>query len=102
MSYHLTRLGLYWAFFKSTLIVNLVVSIAATLVAAGNMTIFTVCLMTVGPLFSFFYKEVWRPNEYFFYHNRGISKYQLMTFAMAVNILLGTSILIIIFHVASS
>ena len=96
MSY---SLRLYWAFFKSTLIVNLAVSFTVTLVtlvAGGSIKIFAVCLMTGGPLFSFFYKEVWHPNEYYFYHNRGISKIQLMAFNLAVCILLGTFILILI------
>ena len=102
MSCHPARFRLFWAFFKSTLVINLLVSFTASVIA-GLMTdimamtmIFPICFMSGGPLSSFFFKEVWRLNEYYFYYNRGISKYQLMAFTMSVYILLGISVLIII------
>ena len=101
MSYSFTRHRLYLAFFKSTLVINIVVSFVVSM-AFTDLAFFPVCFMTGGPLFSFFYKEVTHPNEYYFYHNRGISRYQLMGFTLAACVLLGVSTLIIISHVASS
>jgi len=95
------NIRLYWAFYKSTLIINLAVSFAVSLVA-GSLYIFSVCFASGGPLFSIFFKEIWRRNEYYFYNNCGISKYQLMAFTMAVSILLGTSILMLLLYVTSS
>jgi hypothetical protein len=81
--------------------INLTVSFAVALVA-GSMMIFPLCFMSGGPLISIFFKEMWRPNEYYFYYNRGVSKFPLMAFTMTVSILLGTSILMLMLYVTSS
>ena len=102
------HLRLFWTFWKSTLAVNLLVSFIVSLFAGlwsdmmASIKIFPLCFMTAGPLLSFFYKEIARPNEYYFYNNRGISKYQLMAFTMAVCILTGIFTLILLSYVASS
>ena len=116
----MSKWRLYWTFFKSTLMINLIFpfSFAFSVPVAFSdiipvelkgetptMTfwnIFSVCIMTLGPLISFAFKKWARPNEYYFYNNRGISKYQLMAFSMTINVLLGVSILMIKSYVASS
>jgi hypothetical protein len=92
---------LFWAYFKSTLGANLFFSFIVA-VTTMNIIVFPVCIMSGGPLFAFFYKQVARSDEYYFYGNRGISKYQLMAFTMAVTILLGGSALIFLLYVAYS
>ena len=114
------KIVLFWAFFKSTLVFNLIfplifafsVPVAFSDIIPVELkgetpvmtfwNIFSICVMTVGPLVSFAYKEWARSGEYYFYNNRGISKYQLMVFTVAVNVVLGVSILIIKSHVASA
>ena len=119
ISHNPSRLRLFWTFFKSTWTINLLFPIiCATSVpmtwdfipdilknespAMTFWNVLSVCVMTVGPLVSFAYREWARPNEYYFYNNCGISKYQLMAFTMAVSVLLGISILIIKSYVTSS
>ena len=101
----LLNLRLFWTFFKSTLTINVVVSLTVALLAyfwTDNILAFPICFMTGGPLLAFADKEIIRPNEYYLYFNRGISKYQLITFTMAVCFILGISAFIIISYVSSS
>ena len=71
---------MYWAFYKSTVTINLVVSLMVSLVVLmispvlASITVFAIGYVTFGLFFSFLYKEVVRPKEYYFYYNRGISK----------------------------
>lgn len=95
-----SKIRMYWAFYKSTLMINLFFSFIISVFA--GLIMFPVCFITGGPFMSFVYKEIARPNQYYFYNNRGISKFQLMIFTISVCILLGTPILILILYVASS
>ena len=76
---------IYWAFYKSTITINLVVSLMVGLVST-SITIFAVSLVTFGLFFAFLYKEVVRPYEYYFYYNRGISKIKLIVFCLIFEI----------------
>ena len=99
---------MYWAFYKSTVTINLVVSLMVSLVVLmispvlASITVFAIGYVTFGLFFSFLYKEVVRPKEYYFYYNRGISKIKLIVFCILVNCLLSTLILIILNYVTSS
>jgi Zn-dependent protease len=86
---------MYWAFYKSTVTINLVVSLMVGLVTV-SITVFAIGLVTFGLFFAFLYKEVVRPQEYYFYFNRGISKIKLIIFCILVNILPSALILIIL------
>ena len=111
-----TRLRLYWTFYKSMLGFNVPFPIVCTIfnrkIFVENPTsladtmifwnILPICIVMLGTLLSFAYKRWARPNEYYFYNNLGISKYQLMAFTMTINVLLGISILIIKSYVTSS
>jgi len=96
------RSKLYWAFYKSTITINLVVSLMLFLVTGVSITVFAVSLVTAGLFFAFLYKEIWRPREYYFYYNWGISKVKLMLFCVLVNILPAALILTTLFHVTSA
>jgi len=100
-------LKIYWAFYKSTLTVNLVVSLTIGLISSGygfaiGITVFAISLVSIGLFFAFLYKEVAFPQEYYFYYNLGISKIRLMIFCFLVSILLSAFILIIVHYATSS
>ena len=86
---------IYWAFYKSTVIINLVVSVSAFTISR-SITVFAISLVTIGLLFAFLYKEMVRPQEYYFYYNQGISKIRLIIFCIFVNMLPSAFILIIV------
>jgi len=94
--------SLYWAFYKSTLNINLVVSLLVFLVSSGSITFFAISFVFFGLFFALLYKEIARPREYYFYYNWGITKIKLMIFCVFVNILPSALILIIAYYVASS
>ena len=101
-------LTIYWTFYKSTLTVNLVVSLTLFLVSLGISVIsvciivFAISLVSCGLFFAFLYKEVACPDEYYFYYNWGISKIKLIIFCLLVNMLPSSLILILVHYVASS
>ena len=97
---------LYWAFYKSTVILNIVVSFAIALlgmVYGGNFFIvFAGCFMSVGLLAALLYKEIDCSMEYYFYYNQSISKIKLIVFCLLFNILPSALILTIVYYAASS
>ena len=107
---NMVKLTLHWEFFKSTLVLNLSVSVILTFIvfmALKNFydvppplhIVYIRCFMIGGPLLCLFYKEMTRKNEYYFYFNRGISKLSLYIVTLSTYILTG-SLLIIILHYA--
>ena len=97
----MVRFRLYWEFYKSTFIINFGSSVIASLfVFPDTFKIFPLAIMTVGPLLAFFYKEITRKNEYFFYYNQGLSKFRLIASCMLVNILIGGILLTFMPHVS--
>ena len=97
---------LYWAFYKSTLTLNIIVSFVIALVVmvyGGNFFIvFAVSFMSSGLFAALFYKEINCPMEYYFYYNRSISKIKLVVFCLLANILPSALILTIVFYATSS
>jgi len=98
---------LYWAFYKSTLTLNIVVSFAIALVAmmvsGGNFfAAFAVSYMSVGLLVALLFKEINCPMEYYFYYNQSLSKIKLIVFCLLVNTLPSMLILTIVYYVTSS
>jgi hypothetical protein len=75
-------------FFKSTLVINLVVCSIAVLLSGFDY--FFILFLSFGFLVSIGFKELYRKNEYLFYSNNGIAKIPLLllsyflTFCMAV------------------
>ena len=97
----------YWSYYKSTIVINLCVSVAIVLIAYllyGDVSfyLFAASIAFIGPPFVFLYKEIVRPLEYFFYYNRAITKIKLISFCLTVNILLATIISIIVYYVTSA
>ena len=86
---------MYWFFYKSTVTINLVVSLMVGLVSGISITVFAVSFVTAGLFFALLYKEVVCSQEYYYYYNRGISKIKLIIFCVFVNILASALILII-------
>lgn len=89
----MSRIILYWEFYKSTLIINWLFSVAISIAASFLFFPFfrtlSISVMTIGPILSLLYNEVSHNNEYYFYYNRGISKASLITTCMVLNILSG-------------
>lgn len=52
-----------------------------------------------GPILCFFQKELFHKNEYYFYFNKGISKFNLLFYTTVLYILLGLVILTILKYV---
>ena len=95
---------MFWAYYRSTILINLCVSAAITLIASFygadvKIYFFAASFAFVGPSFAFLYKEVVNPFEYYFYYNRAISKIKLMSFCLSVSTLLAAIILLIVYYV---
>ena len=73
-----------------------------SLVNVQVLTTFCILVMSGGVLIAVGYKEMKHPGEYYFYHNRGIRKYQLIAFTMGINILIGIIILTADYYVTSA
>jgi len=63
-------------FFKSTLLINLIVCLVSLLF--GGIDSFFFIFASFGFGMSVLYKEVYRKNDYLFYANNGISKLKLI------------------------
>ncbi|SEH57254.1 hypothetical protein SAMN02927937_00280 [Paenimyroides aquimaris] len=71
-------------FYKSTLLINLLVSLSI-LFLTKSVSAFIFSLTVIGFLAAIFYKEVYRKNEYYLYYNAGLSKLQLVLFCFLIN-----------------
>ncbi len=90
----MTKISLFWEFHKSTLLLNWVFSLGISVVVWPWS--FPIITMTGGPLFSLFYKEISRNNEYYFYYNLGLTKSNLIVMSMVFNVLTGILLLFIL------
>ena len=70
-------------FYKSTLPLNVAVSIVPLVV--GGIDFFEAIFLTIGFFSSYPIKEVNRKNEYLFYYNNGITKFQLWMYSYILN-----------------
>ncbi len=78
---------LFWEFYKSTLLINLPLSILIYLLTF-NLTFFFNSFILIGLLGSILFKENYRKNEYFFYFNNSFSKAELFAYCLILNIIL--------------
>ena len=76
----------YFTFFKSTLALNLPVSLAVCIFSFSGDHL-AKAMITAGFAFSVFYKELTRKNEYYFYYNAGISKIKLLAITFLLTLL---------------
>jgi hypothetical protein len=94
------KLKLYWEFYKSTLVTNVLFSIVLSLIIFPLFfTLLPILIMTGGPIISLFYKEISNKNEYYFYYNRGVSKLSLIIINILLNVLTGFILLFVIMNV---
>lgn len=103
------KLKFYWVYFKSTIVLNLSSSVLlSSIIMSGLINlpdpppfheIYIFCCMFGGPFICFFYKELSRKEEYYFYFNRGITKLSLIIMTLLTYIIIGLILLIILHHV---
>lgn len=89
----MNQFRLYWEFHKSTLSINWAFSVVLSVLS--SVWLLPVLSMTAGPLISFLYKEIARSNEYYYYHNRGISQVGLIAASLGLHVFTGVFLLII-------
>jgi len=80
------NLKLKLEFYKSTLIINLIISVVFGLLTK-SVNAFGFSFTFIGFSVALFYKEIYRKQEYYLYFNAGISKLQLIVFCFLVNCL---------------
>jgi hypothetical protein len=86
-----------FAFFKSTLTVNVAISLFAFIL--GGVNAFISAVVTFGFFGSLAIKEIYNKSNYIFYFNNGLSKGQLWLFSYLMSwifVLLLASILILL------
>jgi hypothetical protein len=74
--------------------INFAVSLLGGIITR-NIPFFAISYAVIGFVFVFLYKEIVRPNEYYFYYNQGISKIRLYSFCLIINVLFAILVLII-------
>jgi hypothetical protein len=106
----MSKSKLYWEYYKSTLALSLSSSVIFAFIISEGLknlpierlplyVIFLFCFMFGGAFAAFFYKEVSRKGEYYFYYNRGISKMSLWVITEVTNILIGGMLINILNYV---
>ena len=100
----MNKLKLLYAFYKSTLTINLSASFLLTILTLavsisenwgtglGGLLVnfvqsFLLVFLTAGFLISIIYKELTYKEEYYFYYNRGVGRVKLFLFCVALNLL---------------
>lgn len=81
-------------FYKTTMLLNLVVS-AVTLLF-GNIESFLFTFATFGFGCCLGFKEIYRFDEYLFYRNNGISKASLLGYSFIINLLFTIGLLVVV------
>ncbi len=93
------KLRLLVVFYKSTL--TLSIGISALMAAfsvfniAGMLLLFGFCFLSGGTVVTLLYKELSKKHEYYFYYNKGISKWALAFTCITGNLLIGISLITI-------
>jgi len=80
------NLKLKLEFYKSTLIINLIISVVFGLLTK-SVNAFGFSFTLIGFSVALFYKKIYRKYEYYLYFNAGISKQQLVIFCFLLNCL---------------
>ena len=74
-----------FAFFKSTLAINIAISIFPFFL--GGLSAFIAVFLTFGFIVSLAIKEIYNKSNYIFYYNNGLSKGQLWLFSYFMNVI---------------
>ncbi|NDV58604.1 hypothetical protein [Bacteroides sp. 519] len=90
------RLKLYAIFYRSTLKINLPISVLAGFIITtgrpsfGILSFLTDTLImhcTIAMIIDLLYKELSRKEEYYFYYNAGISKWHIILSAFFISVI---------------
>jgi hypothetical protein len=95
------KLNVLWTYYKSTLLINILCSVALPFADFPTYIeyfphLFALSFATLGLLVSFVYKEFVRRDEYYFYYNAHVSRLQLYLSCFFVNGLIAVLILVVI------
>ena len=88
----MTKLKFCWEFYKSIFLINLFL-IIISLVYDPDIILINLCFFAIPIIY--FYKEYFRENEYYFYHNMNLSKLNLYTFCLVLNFIISILILVV-------
>ncbi len=105
------NLRLFWNFYKRLVVNNLMASVLLAIVYSATILldeesskvlgifirILCVSFMSTGFLMSLLYQELTHKTEYYFYHNKGISKLSLISVSALLNIPFGL-ITLLVYH----
>ena len=90
------QLKLLVIFYKSTLLLSIACGV---MLAALNFNIFFVAFgfgfLSAGSVISITYKEISKQHEYYFYYNKGISKFTLILSCILTNLIIGITLIAI-------
>lgn len=90
------KIRLYFAFYKSTLPVNLFISFIWLFYSLGT---FFISFCTFGLIAAFLFKDYYRKNEYYFYYNNSISRNGLFLFCFTFNCVISMIIKILSYEI---
>ncbi|MBA4318647.1 MAG: hypothetical protein C0412_09620 [Flavobacterium sp.] len=88
------KLANIFAFYKSTLIITISISVLAGIF--GGFGTFKYVLVIFGFFISVLIKEINSKNEYLFYCNNGISKLQLIIYGFLMNFVFSIALILVI------
>jgi len=90
------QLKLLIIFYKSTLLLSIVCGV---MLAAINFNVFFIAFgvgfLSAGSVISITYKEISKQHEYYFYYNKGISKFTLILSCILTNLIIGITLIAI-------
>jgi hypothetical protein len=90
------KLKLLIIFYKSTLLLSIACGL---MLGAINFNMFFIAFgfgfLSAGSVISITYKEISKQHEYYFYYNKGISKFTLILSCVVLNLAIGLSLIII-------
>ncbi len=89
------KVFLFWEFYKSTLLINLSLSILIYLLTFDLVSFFN-SFIFIGLFGNILFKENYRKNEYFFYYNNNFSKIELFVCCLILNIILSIVLKIVL------
>ncbi len=90
------RLKLLIVFYKSTLTLNITSSTLLCIVGYPDILLaFGICFLSGGSIFSLLFLEIGKQDEYYFYYNKGLSKWTLLLSCFIINIFIGVLLIIV-------
>ena len=89
------QLKLLIVFYKSTLTVNITSSVLLCIVGYPDILLaFGICFLSGGSILSLLFLEISKQNEYYFYYNKGLSKWTLLLSCFIINLFIGIMLIV--------